>query len=107
MKFKIIDLLLVLFLIIIITYGFYALQLIKSDSGQCANNPLIYSINFYNEKLETDMTCTCSFSDSRYAPLIVSKEGINPIKELISESNKTYETIDWSKVIIKENEESK
>lgn len=62
-----------LLVILVITLCIYFLFFIKSEAGQCINNPLVYGVSKYTAT-EGEFTCTCSapFADQ----LLVTKDNI-------------------------------
>lgn len=52
---------------------------VKADGGQCLQNPLIFGAKKYNEATQSQLSCTCSFTDTKYTPFTFSVDGIKPI----------------------------
>lgn len=61
--------------ILLVFLGGVTIVLISSKAGACYQDPLNYAIKSINEKANTDMSCTCSFIDNKYASIIVDKNG--------------------------------
>lgn len=80
--------------IIIMSYGVYTLHYLMSDSAKCLANPLEFGVKVYSEKV-SEMTCTCSFLDYKYIPMLITKNGTSAIYAH-AENNVSYQAINLS-----------
>jgi hypothetical protein len=85
---KLIDIsIFILIIFLIITLILFAID-IRKEGTKCLVNPYNYSVLKAKQTTGLDISCLCSFNDSRYNPFIFDKDGIknlfdNPVSDYV------------------------
>lgn len=76
---KFFDIVIVIGLAFFICFGTYLILALRDKGTACIVNPIHYGIEQYEKSTSSIVSCTCSFSDKRYATLFITRNTTAPL----------------------------